>query len=95
VRLENTMKRSFVLLVLFWLFPSGARTGEKLHGKIIAADGTRVEIMFTVQPQSTVIELDGNAVGAVGDYVEFGVREKNSVEVNGRKLTIREIRWTP
>jgi hypothetical protein len=89
------MRRSFVLLVLFWLFPSGARPGDKLHGKITAADGTRVEIMFTVQPQTTVIELDGNAVSAVGDYVEFGVREGNSVEVNGRKLVIRQIRWTP
>jgi hypothetical protein len=42
-----------------------------------------------------VIELDGNAAGAIGDYVEFGVREGNSVEVNGRKLMIRRIRWTP
>lgn len=89
------MKRSFLLLVLFWLFPSGARTSDKLHGKITAADGTRVEITFTVQPQTTVIELDGNAAGAIGDYVEFGVRDGNSVEVNGRKLTIRRILWTP
>ena len=89
------MKRSFVLLVLFWLFPSGARTGEKLHGKITAADGTRVEITFTVQPQTTVLELDGNAVGAIGDYVEFGLRAGNAVEVNGKKLPIRAIRWTP
>jgi len=89
------MKRSFALLVLFWLFPSGARTGEKLHGKITAADGTRVEITFTVQPQTTVLELDGNAVGAIGDYVEFGLRSGNAVEVNGKKLAIREIRWTP
>ena len=89
------MKRSFVLLVLFWLFPSGARTGEKLHGKITTADGTRVEITFTVQPQTTVLELDGNAAGAIGDYIEFNVCDGNAVEINGRKLAIRAIRWTP
>ena len=54
-----------------------------------------MEIVFVVQPQSTTLELEGNAVGAVGDYVEFGVGQGNYVEVNGKKLAIRAIRWVP
>jgi hypothetical protein len=81
------------ILALAWAWPVDG--GEKLHGKIAASDGTKTKIVFTVQPRETAVEVDGSAGAAIGDYVDFIVVSGNRIELNGNKLKITAIQWTP
>lgn len=94
------MKRAFALLLLFWVWPVRSALppsgqAEKLHGKITVVAPGKVEIVFTIQPHMTILELDGAAPVEVGDWVQFDVGPKNTVELNGKVLKIAAVRWIP